>query len=147
MEENQSTFESFELQLTSESKEFLKEAGKWAYFLGIIGFIGIGFLVIISFFIGGIFASMDSYGARMPFPPVMLTVLYLAMAVIYFFPVLYLFNFGSKIKRAFADNDIEALTEGIKNLKSHYKFVGIFTLAILGLYALIFIIGIFGAIF
>ena len=35
-------FENFELQLNESAKGFLKEAAKWAYFLSILGYIGIG---------------------------------------------------------------------------------------------------------
>lgn len=146
MEENKSTFENFELQLTNESKDYLREAGKWAYFLGILGFIGVGLMVLLAFSIGAIFSRFNPYGG-MPFPTTLLTVIYLIMAALYFFPVLYLFKFGSKTKMAFATNDTDTLTDGIKNLKSHYKFVGIFTIVIISLYALIFIFALLGSLF
>jgi len=37
--------EEFELQLNESAKGFLKEATKWAYFLSILGYIGIAFIV------------------------------------------------------------------------------------------------------
>ena len=46
--EETSAFEKFELQLDSTAKDFVKEIAKWAYFLSIIGFIGIGFLLLIA---------------------------------------------------------------------------------------------------
>lgn len=147
--EETSVFEKFELQLDQTAKDFLKETAKWAYFLSIVGFVGIGLMLIIAVFAGTIFASMgsamggafgSSFGAAMGF-------VYVFIAAIYFFPVFYLFKFSVNAKKAFRENDSEALSSSLGYLKSHYKFIGIFMAAILALYALIFVFGIIGALF
>lgn len=142
MENQSSAFENFEMQLNSESKDFLREAGKWAYFLSILGFVFIGLMVIIGLFMGATLGSLSgSAGSVMPAS--FFTILYLVMAALYFFPVLYLYRFGSNIKAAFNNNDTEALTNGLKGLKSHYKFVGILAIIMISIYLLIFIISLF----
>lgn len=147
--EETSVFEKFELQLDQTAKDFLKETAKWAYFLSIVGFVGIGLMLVIAVFAGTIFASMgsamggafgSSFGAAMGF-------VYVFIAAIYFFPVFYLFKFSVNAKKAFRENDSEALSSSLGYLKSHYKFIGIFMAAILALYALIFVFGIIGALF
>ncbi|MTH17127.1 hypothetical protein [Flavobacterium sp. LC2016-01] len=146
--EETSVFENFEMQLDQSAKDFLKETAKWAYFLAILGFVGIGFFVLIAVFAGALFSSMgaampgmgaygSSFGALMSF-------FYLLIAAVYFFPVYYLFKFGSNAKRAFRDNDSEALTSSLGYLKSHYKFIGILMVSILVLYALFFLLAITG---
>jgi hypothetical protein len=148
MEEN-SVFEKFELQLNESAKGFLRETAKWAYFLSIVGFIGIGLLMIGAIFAGAFLATMgsvipgasamgSSFGA-------IIGVFYFILAAIYFFPVYYLFKFASNAKKAFRDNDTEALTNSLEYLKSHYKFIGIFMIAILVLYGLIFVFAILGS--
>ena len=142
-----SAFEKFELQLDSTAKDFLKETAKWAYFLSIIGFIGIGFLLLIAVFAGTIFSSLGtmqgmggmgaSFGAAMG-------AAYFLMAGLYFFPVYYLFKFSSNAKKAFRDNDSAALTESFGYLKSHYKFFGILMIILLSIYALFFVFAILG---
>ena len=147
--EETSVFEKFELQLDQTAKDFLKETAKWAYFLSILGFVGIGLMVLIAVFAGTIFSAMgnsmsgmgglgSSFGALMGF-------VYVFIAAIYFFPVYYLYKFAVNTKRAFRENDSELLTSSLGYLKSHYKFIGIFMLAILALYGLIFVFGILGA--
>ena len=136
MENNQSQFESLEVKLTSESIDYLKETVKWSYFISIIGFIGVGFMVVGGLTMSTVLASLGSltgelYGAV---PAGFLGALYLILALIYFFPVYYLFNFSRKMKLALKENDTTTLTESFKNLKSHYKFVGILTLIIVILY-------------
>ncbi|KAF2510846.1 hypothetical protein EYY60_10100 [Flavobacterium zhairuonense] len=147
--EETSVFENFEMQLDQSAKDFLKETAKWAYFLSILGFIGVGLFVVFAIFAGAIFASLGntmgaglfagSLGAFMSF-------VYLAFAALYFFPVYYLFRFGSNAKRAFRENDSEALTSSLGYLKSHYKFIGILMVTILSLYALIFVLAMLGGI-
>ncbi|MHC0442691.1 hypothetical protein [Flavobacterium sp. 3-210] len=147
--EETSVFEKFELHLDQTAKDFLKETAKWAYFLSILGFIGVGFFVVIAIFAGAIFASMGnamagigvfagSFGAIMSF-------FYLLIAAVYFFPVYYLFRFASNAKRAFRENDSEALTSSFGYLKSHYKFIGILMISMFVLYALIFMFAILGS--
>lgn len=137
-----------ELHLTSAAKGFLRETSKWTFFLAILGFIGIGFLVIISFFVGTIFSTMPQMQEMqdMPFSfGPMLTIIYLAIAAIYFFPVYYLLQFSRKLKTALQTKNDETLTLAFEKLKSHYKFVGVFAIIIISIYALIFIVSIFAA--
>ena len=46
MEQEKSNFESFELNLNDGIIALLKETANWAYFIAILGFVGIGFLVL-----------------------------------------------------------------------------------------------------
>ena len=50
--EEKSHFESFELEVNTSIKGFLKEAAKWSYFIAIVGFVGLGFMVIAAIFVG-----------------------------------------------------------------------------------------------
>lgn len=148
--EETSVFENFELQLNQTARDFLKETAKWAYFLSILGFIGIGLMVLLAVFAGTIFASMGTMsglGAMGGSFGTMMGVFYFLIAALYFFPVYYLNKFSTNAKRAFRENDTEALTTSLGYLKSHYKFVGILMLSILVLYALIFVLGILGSLF
>ncbi|MFK8045804.1 MAG: hypothetical protein AB8B72_09925 [Crocinitomicaceae bacterium] len=130
----------------SEIKSYLLETAKWSKFLSILGFIGIGFMVIGALFAGvalGSQVGMRSSG--MPFPPALLSLVYLLMALLYFFPIYYLYNFAVKMKGGLLSGDNSVLRESFKNLKSHYKFIGIFTIVILSLYVLGILVFIFAA--
>ncbi len=137
------TSEKPNLQLTEESKSYLKETAKWAYFLAILGFVGIGFLVLFALFFGTIFSRLGSFGGNsMPFPMMaggFITVIYLLLAVLYFFPVYYLFQFASKAKAAFSIMNNEKLTESLQYLKSHYKFMGIMAIIVFSFYGVVFL--------
>lgn len=130
------------LQINSRAKEYIKETANWAQFLSIIGFIFIGLLIVFSFFVGTIFSFLENEFISFPFPLFLFSALYLAIAFLYFFPVYYLYKFSSGVKKAISLNDAVALETSLKNLKSHYKFIGIFTMIIIGFYALTFVFAI-----
>jgi hypothetical protein len=145
MEEIQTT-EAKKMYLTENSKSFLKETAKWAYFLSIIGMVIIVLLVLFALFMGALFAKLGSlgggvaaFGAR---SGGLIMIIYLVSAVIYFFPVYYLYQFASKAKAAFATDNNGQLNTSFEYLKSHYKFLGIFTLIITSLYLLLLVFGI-----
>jgi hypothetical protein len=149
MEEN-AALEKPELQLNESAKGFLKEAAKWAYFLSILGYIGIGFIVLAAIFAGTIFATignmmpgrMGIFGSAFG---ILMTVIYLLIAVLYFFPVYYLNKFATNAKTALQENDTESLSTSFEYLKSHYKFIGIMSVIVLSLYGVIIVFAIFGA--
>ena len=68
---------------------------------------------------------------------IIVTVIYLLIATLYFFPVYYLNKFSSKLKLALRNNDSEILANSFEYLKSHYKYIGIMVLVILSFYVLI----------
>ena len=147
--ENSSPFDSFELQLTVAAQGFLRETAKWARFLSIIGFIAMFFLLLAGLFFMAAGSAMGSetagMGAMAAFPGSILGIIYIVMAILYFFPFYYLYKFASKTKSAFAGNDTVQLTEGFENLKSHYKFMGILTIVMIVLYIVAIIGGIAAA--
>jgi len=131
------------MHISDEIKEYLIETAKWTRFLAIIGFIGIGLLILIAF-------SAKYFFSLLPLQTVQavaigtLSVIYFILAGIYFFPVNYLFKFSGNLKSALEIEDQEELTSAFKNLKSHYKFIGIFVAIVLSLYAMLFIMALLG---
>ncbi|SDR99888.1 hypothetical protein SAMN05216503_1643 [Polaribacter sp. KT25b] len=131
-----------QLTINTEAKSFLKETAKWAFFLSIIGFIGIAFLVVLAIFSGVIFSAIPQ-AKEVPFDlGLAMTIVYLLFAVLYFFPVYYLMQFSNKMKKALATKDDTILADAFKVLKSHYKFIGVFTIIILSLYAMLIVVSV-----
>lgn len=136
--ETQSPFEQFdELRIDSAAKTFLAEASKWTTFLAILGYIGIGFMVLAALFMMTMGASMSSYNSMMPLGGgMMFSLIYLVMAALYFFPINYLYKFASNMKSALRTNNQAELTKAFEYLKSHYKFIGILTIILFAVYIL-----------
>ena len=132
------------LEVSDLAKSYLSETAKWAKFLAIVGFVSVGLIAIIAFFIGTIFSTISALAPTpTPFPAqsmgIGMTIFYLAIAVLYFFPCLYLYKFATKTKVALANDDSDVLTEALENHKSMFKFMGIMTAIMVGMYALIFV--------
>lgn len=132
-----------DLQLTPQSQGYLTESAKWGKFLAIMGFIFCGLMVILAFFVPTLlqtrqYSSLPSnFGSGMRAG---MTVIYLLMAVLFFFPCLYLYKFSTKMQVATKNVSQENFDESLLNLKSMFKFYAILTIIMLSIYALVFII-------
>ena len=138
----QSTNESNDiiLNVTRPAAHFLQEISKWATFLAIVGFIFTGLIVVLAFFAGTLMSTIPPYDTMPSGFGIVLTFMYLLIGVLYFFPTLYLYKFSQKLKSALTLRDSNDLTIAFENLKSIFKFWGIFTIVILCFYGLALLI-------
>ena len=122
------------LIVTDEIKSFLKETAKWMRFLAILGFIGLGLILIaaVMIFLAGLSAS--EYG---PQNLEFVALGYVLMAIIYYFPIDYLYKSGMYLKHGIEQNRQDLITKGFQHMKSHYKFIGITTIVVLSIYAMV----------
>lgn len=137
--ENNTTF-----QINSTIINFLSEIAKWAKFLAIVGFVGLGILILLGLFLSTILSSVSTIYPTHSIGSSLISGMYIIMAAIYFFPILYLYRFSTRLKSAITSNNEQELEEAFKNLKAHYKFIGILAIILLAFYAfgiLSFIIG------
>ena len=139
----------FELELDQSAINYLNEASRWGRFLSILGFIYIGLLIIASILVmsfGNSLMPGSGGDAEMPMrmSGVLISFLLILVALVLFIPVLYLFNFSSKMRKALRNNDQPVLTESLKNLKSFFKFYGILAIIGLSFYALAIIAAVIG---
>lgn len=138
--------------LNQEAQYYLQQAGKWASFLGIVGFILCGLLFVAALCIGTIFTFFAKMSPQAGPSNTALTtmgpafsVIYIIIDVIYFMLVLYLYQFGSRVKKGLAFIDNDSVTSGLSKLKSFFKAWGIITIVFVSIYGLIIIGFIIGA--
>src|ERR1700733_1263258 len=129
------------ITLSREAEAFLKEAGRWASFLGIIGFILTGIIAICSFFAGAMMSSAALESSNAITSAIaglggVVTVVYLLIALFYFFFSLYLYQFGDRIKKGITFTDNLHVIYAFGKLKSFFKLWGITTIVVLCLYVL-----------
>lgn len=143
----------FELSIDQEAHSYLSETARWAKFLAIVGFVTCGIIAIVAFIVGPLlysttFASLPTSGNGLgAIGGAMVTFLYLAIAVLYFFPCLFLFHFSVRLKAALRDNDQVRLTSSLKSQKTLFKYVGIMTIIVLSLYAVVLVVAVIAAAF
>lgn len=138
------------LELNSDIRAYLLETAKWAKFISIVGFVMAGFMIIgaLSFgvMLGSVIGSGMEGGMGAASMSSMFSVIYIVFALIFVIPVYFLFRFSQKMLAALKHDDDIDLTESFKNLKSHYKFVGIYFIIMLGFYALGFLLAAIGGV-
>jgi small-conductance mechanosensitive channel len=142
--------ETSSLKTDEQILNYLESTAKWGKFLAILGFISIGFMVlagIVSLIFMPTFNEFNTSVAVPPFINSFISVVYLGMAILYFFPTLYLYLFSEKMIQALEHNDQENFVAGFENLKSLFKFVGILTIVCIGLFILTIIGSIVAAVF
>ena len=134
-----------ELQFDNSSQMLLRESAKWARFISIAGFVLCGIFVLIGVFAGTFFSTLttnpyNDVAASRAMGGIM-TVTYIAIAIVYFFPFLFLFRFGSRMQTALKSNDQQSLVNSLGNLRAYFRFVGILLIIGLAFCALAFIFG------
>jgi hypothetical protein len=131
-----------QLTLTSSAKRFLKETAKWSKFLSILGFVGIGLMLIFSIFTGTMIGILQNTVSQ-PLPKglaITSSITYLLIAIIYFFPMYYLFQFSNRMKKALLMKNDETFEKAFEMLKSHYKYIGVLTIITMSLYLFFIVI-------
>jgi hypothetical protein len=129
------TFDNLEqkngtLEVTENSKKYLKTAATWSKFMAVLKFIAIGFLILTALVLLAGGSAMESYAGK-PIPSFALGLCYLAFATVSFFPARYLYLFSQKAADAIVANDTFEMEAAFKKLKSYWKFTGIMTIVIL----------------
>jgi heme/copper-type cytochrome/quinol oxidase subunit 2 len=141
----------FGLSIDPIIKSHLSETARWGKFLSIMGFIGCALLVLFGIFFISSFSTLERRYGTYDGPsmtntvgPAMMVV-YILIAIVYFFPCLFLLRFSNKMKTALATDNQADLTISFQNLKVMFRYVGILTIIALSLWVLAFVFGGLGA--
>ena len=133
------------LELNELAVSALRESAKWCTFLAILGFIGIGFMILAGVFMSVAMSAIPdnpAFGSAMgPFSAIKayIGIMYIVIAALYFFPIYYLYKYASGTKRGIESGNSDVLADASVNLKSHHKFLGIAAIVIISMYILIII--------
>jgi hypothetical protein len=124
--------------LTEVMLKYLKAASPWLRFIGILSYIGSGFLMLGGLAAMIILPSMGRFDTIVPgvepFDRGMgaaFGAVYLVSGIFMFIPARFIYKFGSKIRGYFLSHREEDLEEALKNNKSFWKFYGILSVFIL----------------
>jgi hypothetical protein len=129
--------------ITTEVNSYLLEASKWGKFLAIMGYVGIGLVLLLGIgvtLMGSFFSELVPGMGGMNVGAFGL--IYIVIAAFYFFPVYYLHQFSLKIKQGLISQDSQSITTGFQNLKSLFKFMGICTIVVLSIYGVVILIAV-----
>ncbi|HEX2534502.1 MAG TPA: DUF5362 family protein [Chitinophagaceae bacterium] len=132
----------FSLTIDPVTKAHLTETVKWSRFLSIVGFILCALMALLGLSFGA-FMSYFGSGAGNPEAAAVATaggltstITLILIAVLYFFPCLYLYRFSVRMRHALNGNSQQDLNDSFSNLRAAFRFVGIITMVVLALYLL-----------
>lgn len=141
----------FSLSIDPVTKAHLSETARWARFLAIVGFV----LLVLTILLG-VYSSImlsryeEDYRSSLGMSGVMnaagasVAVIYILMAVVAFFPLLFTFRFASLMRQALNSNDQTLLNASFQNLKVCFRYLGVITIIFLVLTVLTLVFGIAG---
>lgn len=124
--------------------ESLKKTRPWVLFLSILGFLGAGAMVLLGLFVmlAGSSFSAATKGAFPGLGPA-IGFLYIVLAGFYVVPSVLLWRYASSISQfSISGGSMDSLATAVKAQTSFWRYVGILTASIMGLY----FVGIFLAI-
>jgi hypothetical protein len=134
------------MQLDGAAQQALKNTGKWAMFFAVLGFIGVGIMVLVGIVAGGAmmlagstFANEPSTGVATGFFGGGMMLMYVIIGGVYLFPLIKLFKFSQTIEAALKKQDDSMLSTALVHLNKHYKILGYYTIVIFGIYVLVFL--------
>jgi hypothetical protein len=123
------TSQSTGASLTETMLRYLTEASPWLRFIGVLGYIFCGLILLMGILgtagASAITAATLGAEAASSIPTWLFLLIYLPIAVLFFFPAHFTFNFGQKIRNYKFSNSTEDLETAFKNNKSLWKFYGI----------------------
>jgi hypothetical protein len=134
--------------LSNEDRENLGLTAYWTKFIGIVGFVMSGLILLLALFmIMGMTAmsSMQGLGASSGIF-VILGFVYIGLAIFLFIVAQYNYKAGKSLNAALKNNSDLDLSDGIKNIKSIFRTQGIMTAIVLGIYGVILLLGLLGGV-
>jgi hypothetical protein len=121
-------------RLTATMVRYLKEAAPWLRFIGILSFVGCGFMVLVGIlFLLAALIRPDFTGELGWVSGGIGSIAYIGSGVLMFFPARFTYTFGAKIRGYLHSNAEEDLEQAFKNNKALWKFNGVLYIIALAL--------------
>ncbi len=128
------------IEIENETLKCLNTARKWAMFLAIIGFIFLGLIIVIGLIAGTFLTAFNSGEKSLGIPESLMFIPVLLVALLYFFPVLFLFRFSKHTSHAIQTLDKLEFHKAMKNLKSYFAYIGIMIIVVFSFYIVVLIV-------
>ncbi len=136
-ENTEAAGEASEMLITFEAEAYLREAGKWANFLGVAGFVFSVLTVVSAFSVTAVVGKLQqTYGTGLDAKALGsgLSFMYVMFGILIFVPSLYLYQLGGTLKKGFDYGDQVSLNAAFQKLKSYFRFWGILIISLIVFY-------------
>lgn len=133
----------FKIGLTEEAINHLEKISKWASVLSILGFIYFALIILLGFISAFVTSPLGGKSGMGGAPSVLIAILYLLIALIYFFPILYLYKFSVYAKQSLRISSTPEFTVALKYLRNHYSYIGVLAIVAIALVVFGIVIAVF----
>jgi hypothetical protein len=116
--------------VTDTTIELLRQTRPWVMLLSIFAFIGSGLMAAVGLLVAA-WAMLAAGGKAQA----AIGLVYVPVALFYIYPGIKLWGYGSAIARLMASRSSVDLEDALNQQKSFWKFSGIASVVVLGLYA------------
>ena len=120
--------------------EHLRATKPWVRFMSIILFISVALIFLVAVVILLVPMGMGGGGVS-----ALIAIVYLAMGALYIVPAYFLHQYASSIRSLEQGGGDVAMEEALGNQKSFWRFVGITTLVMICIYAIVIAFAMFSA--
>jgi len=118
----------------------LNSTRKWTMFLSVLGFIFLGLLIVVGVATSTFLTAFKSKEVNLGVPESLMIVLFIIIAAIYFFPVLFLFRFSRNTRDAIHNHDKLKLEKAFRNLRTYFTYIGVLVIIVLSIYLLALVV-------
>jgi len=122
------------IEIDEVTLRHLKSAGKWSMFIGIIGFILLGIIIVAGILAGTFLAAFNKGDSGFILPDALIMIIMLAVAVICLFHVFFLMRLSKHASNAARLHNSTELKKAIKSLKLYFIYIGILIIILLSGY-------------
>lgn len=135
------------LWVSEDIRSYIYETAKWARFLAIFGMVLAALTVISAMSASAVLTALSAANPGNPLAgmnPTVLTIIYLLLALVEFYPSFLLYKFSAAATQAVLYADQENFSIATSKLKSYFKFWGILVMTLIALYVLMIIVVVVG---
>lgn len=127
-------------RIDSEILNNLNATRKWTTFISVLGFIFLGLLIFIGAITGTFLTAFKSKETNLGIPESIMLLIFAFTAVIYFFPVFFLFRFSRHTRNAVQKNDRDEFYKASKNLRAFFTYIGIMAIIVITVYVVALVV-------
>lgn len=122
------------IEIGQETVKNLNTLRKWTMFLSVLGFIFFGLIITLGLLTGTFLTAFNHSDKTPGIPDALLVAAFAGLALINFFPILFLFRFSKHISNAVSTLDSREMHIAIKYLKRFFVYIGAILIAVVALY-------------
>jgi len=129
-----SNLENKRIEIGPETLNCLNTTRKWTMFLAISGFIFLGLIIALGLIAGTFLSAFNLNDSTLGIPDLLMIVIFFVLALVYFFPVLFLFRFSKHASNGVATLNSQEFHKAFKYLKRFFIYIGILLIIVFTCY-------------